>query len=423
MTPPLRIAMRLATPASPAFLCTTTSRLAAAATARSITTRRMPTTTTTATTAAAIHTTPASPATVSPIHGTGPPPEAPKPAADSAEARLERRKQQAALLQRAQDMRDAAASSNPQAAISPLKTARTKTTNLLRKRFWKDVHVREVDGAYEVHLDARPLRRPDSKEVVRLPLSKPLLATALAVEWDMLVSAQQATRQHLIPLTSLVCRALDIADDDRKTGSGSGSGAPSIRAAIARTVLRYFDTDTLLCWAPPPKADDTPGPDGLSLRDTQKKAAEEVIGFLNSRVWPGVELEPVLDEETIMPRRQSPMTRQIVEGWVMGLNSWELAGLERGVLAGKGLLGAARLVAEWSDGGVGAAAAAAAAEAKEDASRPRYGVEEAVRNASIEVRWQTGRWGEVEDTHDVEKEDLARQFGSVVLLVGGAGSK
>jgi len=28
-------------------------------------------------------------------------------------------------------------------------------------------------------------------------------------------------------------------------------------------------------------------------------------------------------------------------------------------------------------------------------------------------------WGEVEDTHDVEKEDVKRQYGSVVLLVSG----
>jgi len=359
----------------------------------------------------AIHTTPASPATVSPIHGTGPPPGAPQPAADSAESRLEHRKQQAVLLQKAEDIRDAAANANPQASISPLKTARSKASGLLRKRFWKDVHVREVDGAYEVHLDARPLRRPDSKEIVRIPLSKPLLATALAVEWDMLVSAQQATRQHLIPLTSLVCRALDIADDDK-------TPTQAVRAALVKTVMRYFRTDTLLCWAPPPKADDTPGPDGLSLRELQKKAADEVIAFLNSRVWPGLEIEPVLDEETIMPRKQSPVTLSIIEGWVMGLNSWELAGLERGVLAGKGLLGSARIVSEWSEHGAGSGNVE-----PQDASRPRYGIEAAVKNATIEVRWQTSRWGEVDDTHDVEKEDLARQFGSVVLLVGGTGSK
>ncbi|KXJ93992.1 hypothetical protein Micbo1qcDRAFT_158923 [Microdochium bolleyi] len=383
MTQPLRLAMRLATPAGAAF--------------RSSASRRI----------AAIHTTPVSPATVSAIHGTGPPPEAPKPAADSTEARLADRRKKQAMLQKAQDMRDAAAASNPQDSISPLKTARTKSSELLRKRFWKNVHVREVDGAYEIHLDTRPLRRPDTKEIVRIPLSKPLLATALAVEWDMLTSPQQATRQHLIPLTGLVCRALDIADDDK-------TATATVRPYITRTVLRYFDTDTMLCWAPPPRADDSPGPDGLGLRETQKRAAEEMIAFLNTRVWPGVELEPVLDEESIMPRRQKPATRQIVEGWVMGLNSWELAGLERAVLAGKGLLGAARLVAEWSEGAAGGVA---------EAGEPRYGVEQAVKNATIEVRWQTGNWGEVEDTHDVEKEDLARQFGSVVLLVGGTGSQ
>ena len=39
-----------------------------------------------------------------------------------------------------------------------------------------------------------------------------------------------------------------------------------------------------------------------------------------------------------------------------------------------------------------------------------------------EVEWQTKKWGEVEDTHDVEKEDLRRQLGSAVLLVAGNGT-
>lgn len=50
---------------------------------------------------------------------------------------------------------------------------------------------------------------------------------------------------------------------------------------------------------------------------------------------------------------------------------------------------------------------------------PRFGIEDAVEACSVELRWQTGKWGEVEDTHDVEREDLRRQFGGVVVLVGG----
>ncbi len=93
----------------------------------------------------------------------------------------------------------------------------------------------------------------------------------------------------------------------------------------------------------------------------------------------------MLDTGSIIPQGQAEGVREIVHGWVLGLDSWELAGLERAVLAGKGLLGAARLIAEWSEGMAGVHSADA---------RPRegqegiFGVEEAARAASIEVDWQ-----------------------------------
>lgn len=334
-----------------------------------------------------MHTTPAPPATVSQTYGTGPPPAPPVPADDPESiAAAERRARRA---------------------------RREKHRQLLqRRRFWQHVRPREVDGAWEVHLDARPLRHPTTKRVVRVPASKPLLAAALAHEWDMLASAQAATRQHLIPLTSLVCRAIDIAESDGlAAGAGGAPAEDSIRAGIARTLMRYLDTDSLLCWAPPPGPHDhVEGQE--TLRDRQQRTATEIIGFLTNRVWPGLEIQPVLDGQSIMPRKQNPVTRQVVEGWVMGLSPWELAGLERGVLAGKGLLGAVRLLVEWSEGFVGTGAGEKA-----------FGVEEAARAASLEVEWQTGNWGEVEDTHDVEKEDLRRQLGSLVLLVSGTGAR
>jgi len=287
------------------------------------------------------------------------------------------------------------------------------------------VHVREVDGALEVYLDSRPLRRPTNKEIVRLPASKPLLAAALAHEWDMIVSVQQATKPHLIPLTSIVNRALDIADDDAGRpvsigGEGAESktteGNGSLRAGIARMLMRYLDTDSLICWAPPPRhGHDAPDAEGKNLRQLQMEATKEIVSYLTTHVWPGIEIVPVLDGESIVPRRQKPETRQIIEGWIMGLNPWELAGLEQAVLASKGLLGAVRLLVEWSEGFAGAGRVSAASEAQP------YGVEEATNLARIEVAWQIGNWGEVEDTHDVEREDLRRQFGSVVLLVSGMG--
>lgn len=100
-----------------------------------------------------------------------------------------------------------------------------------------------------------------------------------------------------------------------------------------------------------------------------------------------------------------------------GLSAYELAALERGVLASKSLLVATRLVVEWSEewrdvqgksGWEG-----------EGGQERRFGIEEAAEACTTEVRWQTDLWGEVEDTHDVEREDLKRQLGSVVLLVSG----
>ncbi|KAF3015960.1 ATP synthase complex assembly protein atp12 [Neopestalotiopsis sp. 37M] len=346
-----------------------------------------------------IHTTPSAPATVSSIHGQGPPPEPPVPETDSAAQRLARRRKQASLLKAAQEIRSNAGKAKKQSQSQQPP---------LRKRFWKDVTVREVDGALEVHLDTRPLRHPTTKAIIRLPASKPLLAGALAHEWDSLTSVQQASKQHLIPLTSLICRAVDIGEDDDLKGE--------MRQGIVKMVMRYLDTDSLLCWAPPPGPHDhVEGRE--SLRDIQKRTSEVIIGFLTTRVWPGIEIHPVLDGESLMPRSHDPVTRQIIEGWVAGLSSWELAGLERAVLAGKGLLGAARLIVEWSEGFVGAGIGDGGIGAV------KFGADEAARAASLEVDWQTGNWGEVEDTHDVEKEDIRRQLGGVILLVSGVGKK
>lgn len=136
-----------------------------------------------------------------------------------------------------------------------------------------------------------------------------------------------------------------------------------------------------------------------------------------------MEIEPVLDDGLLLPRAQKPGVREVIQGWVMGLDAWDLAGLERAALAGKSLLGAARLVVEWSEGSAGRAGKDASPSGQTIKNSNRtFGVEEAAKAASLEVDWQTGKWGEVEDTHDVEKEDLRRQLGSTVLLVSGKGA-
>ncbi|KAI8683200.1 hypothetical protein LRP88_04827 [Fusarium phalaenopsidis] len=338
-----------------------------------------------------IHSTVAKPANVASIVGTGPPPEPPLPAAENIHQRVARRRKQAEMLKNAKELRSASGG---------------KGGGALRKRFWKDVGVKEVDGTLQIFLDTRPLRHPVSKEIVRLPISKPDLASALALEWDLLTSAQDATRQHLIPLTSLTCRALDIAEADKT----SGAEISEVRNAIATTLLRYLDTDSILCWAPPAREHDLKNDAGESLRDVQKRTAEDIVSFLTTHVWPGITITPVLDGHSILPQAQSPGVREVVQGWITGLDAFEIAGLERATLAGKSLIAAARFIVEWSEGSVGKG---------ELNQGNKFGVEEASVATSLEVDWQTGQWGEVEDTHDVNKEDVRRQMGSVALLVSG----
>lgn len=377
-----------------------------------------------------IHSSPPEQAKVVPVYGTGPPPEPPKPAAEFASSsttlphnsgaipeikegtasdpwsRISRRKRQAAMLR--------AATLPPTTSSSS--SASASAGGALKRRFWKTVNVVTKHDMNEIHLDTRALRRPDTKTVIRLPLTKPSLASALAIEWDQLVSAQQATKQHLIPLTSLVCRALDIADEDAL------GKTTTIRDSIAKVLLRYLDTDSLLCWAPAPDhPEDGRNSEGYTLRELQEETYSSVVSFLTTRVWPGVTIVPVLDESSIMPRQQEPGTREVVQGWMQGLSPWELAALERATLAGKSLLVAARLVVEWSGDG-GNTVVPAADTTAEEVKTKRWGVEEAARVVSLEVDWQTNQWGEVEDTHDVEKVDLRRQLGSAVLLCAGQGT-
>lgn len=258
-------------------------------------------------------------------------------------------------------------------------------------------------------LDTRPVRTP-TKEVLPIPPTKPQLAHAIALEWDVLTSAQQALKNYRIPLTSLTARATDIAQEDAR-------GETTTRDQIVKTTIRYLDTDTLLCWVPEKNPYSPPDVEmyenGVkkqeSLRDVQVRVAKDVIAYLSTKVWPGIEIKPILDENSIIPASQPQATKDIIRTWIFNLQAHDLAGFERGVLGSKSLLIAARLVAEWSEN-------------MRYAQRPekqKFGIEEATEASTLEVRWQTENWGEVQDTHDVDREDVKRQLGSVIVLVSG----
>ena len=341
-----------------------------------------------------LHTTSSNEATPLP-HPTivAPPPSAPQSSPANPQERVLRKRQQAEALRQARELK-----------VNP-----SKPGTALQRRFWKDVVVKETEDGLQIHLDSRPVRTAQ-RQVLNISKTKRALASAIAMEWDQLVSAQQALKQHYIPLTSLTSRALDIQAADAQQGPDN-----SIRQKIVELCMRYLGTDTLLCWAPEknPYGHDRPGV--KPLRQRQREVAEPIIAYLTTHIFPGVEIVPILGEDSIIPVTQPEMTRQVVRGWVSGLPAYELAALERGVIATKSFLVAARLMVEWSS--EFAHLRADSDEAGIDIDEDRFDIENAAEAANLEVLHQTEQWGEVEDTHDVDKEDVRRQLGSLILLV------
>nr|POF23949.1 protein atp12, mitochondrial [Quercus suber] len=320
----------------------------------------------------------------------GPPPGAPQAAVDYPQDRLVRKRQRAELLIESQ-----------KAKVNPAKPA-----SALQKRFWKNVVVKDTEAGLQILLDNRPVRTA-GKQILTLPHSKRALATSIAVEWDSLITAQQALKHHYIPITSLVSRAVDLETADRNKDT-------TLRNALVQMLMRYLSTDTLLCWAPETNIHEPAHQGQKNLRERQRSVAEPIIAFLKTHVFPGnVDIMPILGE-SIMPTPQPEVTRDVIRQWITSLPPYELAALERGVLATKSLLVASRLLVAWSKefrhlqnfgtngtGGV---------------LREAFGIDQATEAATLEVVHQIEQWGEVEDTHDVEREDLRRQLGSVVLL-------
>lgn len=95
-------------------------------------------------TSRAIHSSSSTPADVAPFYSTGPPPEPPQPAVEHPYAKIERRRRQAELLKNAKELRDVESGKS--------------SGKLLRKRFWKDVHIKEVNGTQPTHHCPPPLR-------------------------------------------------------------------------------------------------------------------------------------------------------------------------------------------------------------------------------------------------------------------------
>ncbi|KZT60360.1 ATP12-domain-containing protein [Calocera cornea HHB12733] len=237
-----------------------------------------------------------------------------------------------------------------------------------QKRFWKSVHVtpsKEDPEAFIITLDKRPLKTPGGKPLA-VPSSRPLLASLIAHEWDM---QENSIRTYALPLTSLTSRAIDGMTNDE------------VHAKVRNELLRYFDTDTI-CFHEH---------DQEGLIRLQETHWIPLIEWAKDKF--GVEIRIFTE---LLGNQQPPETRKAFEEHIAQYDPWQLAALERATFSTKSFLIALALV------------------------EGRLTVEEAAHAANVEVNAQILRWGEVEDSHDVDYHDLRRTLGSVTALLARA---
>lgn len=260
--------------------------------------------------------------------------------------------------------------------------SQTKLAEATLKRFWKSVAVEKSSLGYVVTLDKKPLKTPSSA-VLQIPSNKKTLATLIAAEWSQVSSA--SIRQHQLPLTSLAARAIDHLDLHHRD-----------RQTTIDTLLRYLDTDAVL----------------IHIEGSERFRTMQDEEWTPIRKWAEsffkAEISHLPADKGIISHRQSKETRQAALSWLETLDKWELAAFERSVYATKSFLLSTLLVESQKQGLLVAG---------KSESKGAMGVEEIANLATLEVRYQTGLWGEVEDTHDVDHVDIRRQLASAVILI------
>nr|GAT43997.1 predicted protein [Mycena chlorophos] len=229
----------------------------------------------------------------------------------------------------------------------------TNRTEATMKRFWKTVSIGTRGDSYTVLLDNRPLKTP-SGNLLLLPPKKSLVATLVAAEWD---NQETVLKHHALPMTSLVSRAIDSMSDD----------VTSVQ--VRQALLQYLDTDTICFYEDYPP----------QLVDLQTKHWDPLLAWARSTF--GIEVKTF---DSVLFNSQPEATKAKLDEVLSSMNQWEMAAMERATYSTKSLLIALGLV------------------------KNHLSVEQASLAAQVEVASQIARWGEVEDTHDVDFHDCIR---------------
>ena len=292
---------------------------------------------------------------------------------------------------------------------------KTATNRLARtgQKFWKNVSLNasSTTGKIQVELDSKPIKTPAGNNLA-VDKNRSLLALLLKAEWDSIPNLK--VKPYSLPLTSLVSRCIDlenpkVEDRDLETKSKlkSGAGVGADRGEVCGNLLRYLDTDTLLVFSPRAEYEG-------ALRLAQDRIYLPIIKaierFLSKYVDNShakskavIKLKTLdADVQGLASNVQSDLVRQAARNYLDTLSYWDLAVFEKTVLTTKSFICGILLVQNKSR--------------TNEYKDLVYTVDDIVEASTLEVIYQTERWGEVEDTHDVNKRDIKRNVSAAAIV-------
>lgn len=302
-------------------------------------------------------------------------------------------------------------------------------TNRLSKtltKFWEKVDTahKPESNEYQVELDQKSMKTPLGFPL-SVPASKKELAYLVAHEWSNLSDLKVKT--NALPITSIVARAIDLDSVYNHRRNVAGVNIEDIETKIGNlediklNVLRYLDTDTCLIFATKEEYEG-------KLRARQDELYLPLIEEYNQffTKWgadhgllpegTSVNID-YLDCETMGLRgnRQSITTQNIVLNWLDKLPIYDLVALEKAILTSKSFLCGVTLLRSNSSN---VDDIKNIYQFNKDQPEDYYfkSIDEIIELGNLETIFQTEEWGEVEDTHDVDKVDWLRNLTSAALL-------
>ncbi|EDO18536.1 hypothetical protein Kpol_2001p41 [Vanderwaltozyma polyspora DSM 70294] len=279
-------------------------------------------------------------------------------------------------------------------------------TNRLSKtltKFWDKVsyHYDETSGKYLIQLDSKTINTPMGN-LLAVDKNKKMLALMLSNEWKNLPNL--SIKKYSLPLTSLTSRCIDLEAVNKNGNLDDIVKFNGDRNKIINDLLRYLDTDTLLVFSP---ASEFEG----ALRKEQNKLYLPVIdsieNFLTEFANDPIKLN-ILDADIhgLRGNQQDLNTKEAAKKYLESLSYWDLAIFEKIVLTTKSFI-CGILLLQGKSNSVNKLAL-------------EYNVEDIVRYATLETIHQVDRWGEVEDTHDVDKRDIRRNVNAAAVVAYNA---